>query len=788
MAEPRLERPQAGAARTLGAAVHRMSVGVPAAASSPATGIAEALQRIDLRAIVTAQVDLVAREVPAVGALPAEVLRGPFTDAVDRAAGYVLIAFSEDRRLTETELGTVAAAFAEVMAVWDLVIDDVIATFALGARLLSETVQRYVGPEQLRAFLEAGGGALDSAALIERIAVEAETYRQRRSAAHEREARKALAAEGTDRTGPADPASPRAFVALRPDADLHAQAALAHELREAGAIAVTSDGHVVGSFPAGTVVPDVADDVLVVEAIPRPGSPDVRRGRLRSILDLACARDRRGPLTDLDLAAERLLAAAPDVTWHLREAIAAVRSASFGDELLATATAFVAVGGDVAATARTLGLHRETVRYRLGRIEASSGLELSGWRGRSTLLLALRASPDRPEQTEPPERAANAGDADQATMIDTILRRLDRDALIDRLVEHRREHQPRLAATLAATDAEAAIAAADLDDIVALLEDEHVPREQALARTGRRTFAYLRLGAAVDDIAAVGRATPRIVWRAVLAETTDDELPQLRSALGRLVLYIEGTQLAIAHAARPSRPGSGDALLDALLDPDATEQRRVALAAEFGITLDARRRAFVVAPGPAAAGRVGMDLRNAGWTAVERDGYVLGIAPADATAERLEDLVPATAVFVLGAPLAVRDLGTRIDRLRRLVALALADERTGRIDVLSATIELLLIAQPDVADVYWEAIIAPLTRRDAVRDGQLAVTLRQYVAHGEQRTATAAAMHLHPNSIDYRLGIIRKEIGRSFTSIDDMLGILLGVTADRLRSVAGEFR
>ncbi len=71
----------------------------------------------------------------------------------------VLLAFSEDRRLSEDELRTSSAAFGEVMAVWGLVIDDVIAAFAHGARLLTAAAERHVAPEQLRAFFAAVNGA-----------------------------------------------------------------------------------------------------------------------------------------------------------------------------------------------------------------------------------------------------------------------------------------------------------------------------------------------------------------------------------------------------------------------------------------------------------------------------------------------------------------------------------------------------------------------------------------------------------------------------------------------------
>lgn len=312
---------------------------------------------------------------------------------------------------------------------------------------------------------------------------------------------------------------------------------------------------------------------------------------------------------------------------------------------------------------------------------------------------------------------------------------------------------------------------------------ERPSRDRDLIGPSRRTLGYLRLGVAADDIVAIGRSTPRAVWHAVLNAATDDELRYLPPALGRLILYVEATQLAITHPVALDRTSASSGLLEVLLDPEATDQALIALAAGAGMTVDTPQRGFVIALDPtssASVGRIAMDLRAAGWTAVPRGEHVYGIAPIDAVQARLDEHVPPTAVIALGEPTPLRVLGVGLLQLGRLVDLALVDGRTGPLDVSESTLELLLISRPDIAHAFREAIVAPLARRDAIRDSTLVATLHQYIAHNLQRAPTAAAVHLHPNSLDYRLRQITQEIGRTFQTFDDVFAILLGVTADRL--------
>lgn len=760
---------------------------LPPADDGPATGAIDtdaAVRRIDLPSIVAAQVDQAARTVPSIASLPDEVRDGPFAEALGRASEHVLRAFLENRPHTEHELEDSATRFAEVMAVWGLTIDDIVAAFAQGAQILWNAMTRHAVPDQLRKLLLAGGHALDSAALVERIARRSAELADAPPSTDERAARAALARLVDDRPREPDPSSARMFAALRPNADLRGQAALAAELREIGLTAATGRDHVVGSLPAGMAAPDVDDAILVVEAQPRPGRAQDRAQRLREMLALADDHGHLGRLDDIDLGPECLLAAAPPVARRLRAMVTAVDSAPFGAQLLETAAAFVAADGAVAATAQALSLHRESVRHRIGRIQRLTGLDLGSWHGRCVLSLALRTATDGATATAAPTAAASTTEtpADDGTAaLRAIISRVDRPRLVQDLVERRRADHPQLATTLAASGADVESVEADLDAIVALLRTPRPCPERDLVGPCRRTLDYLRLGVTTDDVLAVGRATPQAVWAAIVDAAADEELRLLPAAINRLIAYIEATQVVLTHAVKPDRLGAETTLLETLLDPEATGPAMVVAATAAGLAPATPCRCLVIVLDPAEpvpAGRIAMDLRGAGWAAIVRGERIYGVASLDAVESRVDERLPENAVAALGDGTPLGEAGRELRHLERLAELAAADGNTGPVDTMASTLESLLISRPDVADAFREAIVAPLERRDRV----LVDTLRQYVTHGLQRGPSAAALHLHPNSLDYRLNVIRQEIARSFTTIDDVLAVLLGVTADRLRA------
>jgi DNA-binding PucR family transcriptional regulator len=90
-----------------------------------------------------------------------------------------------------------------------------------------------------------------------------------------------------------------------------------------------------------------------------------------------------------DLGVYRLLALGPekDLAGAVLDATV-LRLLEHGDpDLQLTATAYLDAGGNVQQTASTLNVHRQTVYYRVRRIEEVTGLDLS--RGDHRLLLHL---------------------------------------------------------------------------------------------------------------------------------------------------------------------------------------------------------------------------------------------------------------------------------------------------------------------------------------------------------------------------------------------------------------
>lgn len=74
-------------------------------------------------------------------------------------------------------------------------------------------------------------------------------------------------------------------------------------------------------------------------------------------------------------------------------------------------------------------------------------------------------------------------------------------------------------------------------------------------------------------------------------------------------------------------------------------------------------------------------------------------------------------------------------------------------------------------------------RRDALLDGQLDAPLREtldaYLAHRLDVPRTAAALHLHPNSVRYRLSRIERELGRSLDDPVTIANLYLATLVDR---------
>ncbi|MFG2829574.1 helix-turn-helix domain-containing protein [Streptomyces sp. NPDC048434] len=220
----------------------------------------------------------------------------------------------------------------------------------------------------------------------------------------------AAPAEGADETDAATQHRPGAGGRPQPAAAAPALAALVR-LRSAGALtpAHAVAEHLLRSPRAGAAPPEgqaarggARSGGPAGHPPPRPGAAGIGAGT-RELTDLpatwrealdaaraARAEPRLGPVTQWDaLGPYRMLTALPDTAPD--PAIGPLLAPAHA-ELARTAEVFLDCAGQASRTAQALGIHRQTLYYRLGRVEKLTGLDLDDGEHRLLLHMALKAA------------------------------------------------------------------------------------------------------------------------------------------------------------------------------------------------------------------------------------------------------------------------------------------------------------------------------------------------------------------------------------------------------------
>jgi purine catabolism regulator len=74
-------------------------------------------------------------------------------------------------------------------------------------------------------------------------------------------------------------------------------------------------------------------------------------------------------------------------------------------------------------------------------------------------------------------------------------------------------------------------------------------------------------------------------------------------------------------------------------------------------------------------------------------------------------------------------------------------------------------------------VLAPVREHDARRDGELETTLRAFLGHDGHWAATAAALHVHVNTLRNRLTKIAELTGRDVARTADRVELFLALEA-----------
>jgi hypothetical protein len=290
-------------------------------------------------------------------------------------------------------------------------------------------------------------------------------------------------------------------------------------------------------------------------------------------------------------------------------------------------------------------------------------------------------------------------------------------------------------------------------------------------------------GMPLEDLLHAYRLGGRLGWRAIAAAADGvDEQRALLAGAELLMRYVDQVSAAVAqtylderqHLVSEEERRLRD-LSEALVQdrPLSASLRDAARRIDFPI--EDRYRAFVLTvPGAPAYthGQVAAALRMRGVLALTEGDRVAGLASAGADPDTL---LEGGALAAVGEPAGRADLTEELDDMRVLVELGRRADRAGLLTADQFVPELLLARSPRVARLATRRALDPIEQYADPRSADLMRTLRTFVESGLDRRRAAKQLHVHPNTLDYRLQRIAKLTGLELGRPDDLALVVLAL-------------
>jgi hypothetical protein len=269
---------------------------------------------------------------------------------------------------------------------------------------------------------------------------------------------------------------------------------------------------------------------------------------------------------------------------------------------------------------------------------------------------------------------------------------------------------------------------------VAWRELAQAAAEAGLPATTMAKFAEL-LFAYIDDLSAAS-----VAGHTDELTTSGRVRDRYRERLGLLLLARAGAEALTAAAARAewTPPTS----LTAVLLP-AAEARR-ALASLGADTL-----------------HVTEDLQGIEEADPDRPLSLLLVPEADGPGRRHLLRVLGGRHAVVGPPRRWVEVRSSYDRAVRTMALGESSRGGIPIDSEQYLAELVVTADPEALADLRAQVLAPLAELPPATRDRLSATLRSWLLHQGRRDAVAAELHVHPQTVRYRMGQLRELFGDS---------------------------
>ena len=334
-----------------------------------------------------------------------------------------------------------------------------------------------------------------------------------------------------------------------------------------------------------------------------------------------------------------------------------------------------------------------------------------------------------------------------------------------------------------------------LHQFVALIRDPDAGRE-----AGRDVYVglgrgELRQGRTLDSLQSAYRVGARVAWRRISAaarrrRVDPDQLAVLAEAI---FAYIDELSAdSVEGYARAQREQEGERqrrrreLLALLLrDPPADEADVRAAAQAAGWRLPRSAAPLTVAE--VDLGRVARRLpTDALVGSVEGIGCALvsGAAGPSRMAELERAAGSVTAVLGPSVPRAELASSWALAKAALRAAEAGAIDGTAPVVAEEHLADLLIFESGGLADRLAQSRLAPLAELTPAARGRMEETALAFVQHGGNAAAMARALHLHPQTIRYRLTRLRELFGEQLEEPDARFELELALRSARSRQAA----
>ncbi|MEX2195271.1 MAG: helix-turn-helix domain-containing protein [Thermoleophilaceae bacterium] len=317
---------------------------------------------------------------------------------------------------------------------------------------------------------------------------------------------------------------------------------------------------------------------------------------------------------------------------------------------------------------------------------------------------------------------------------------------------------------------------------------ERGPGRDVYVNLGR---GEMRAGRSLDALQAAYRLGARVAWRRLrLAGERAGLAPDTMYALAEAIFaYIDELSAeSIEGYAREQAAAAGEQQrrrrrLAALLvqDPPADRAAVEALAAEVAWPLPESLAGVAVEGSDAdrLAARGAAD-----WLAAPAAGLVCLLVPdPEAPGRRAELLaVAGDAPLAIGPAVAWHEAALSFGRAQSALRLAVEGViDTGRPVVADDhAVELLLHADRRLARDLAARALAPLADLTPASRERMSATLMAWLAHQGRTEAVARALHVHPQTVRYRMGRLRDLLGEALKRPDSRFELELALRAGRL--------